>query len=479
MADTRTANLGAILGGGSPEDRIAVTHFLVGAAFLLLGGALQLLGLISIRFADLFPISFGWLEPASNLVLMIGFAAVSLTGGIYYVLPRLTGTHLERRPVAGLGLLGMSGITALGLLAIFLGFGDGTQPFGLPWWLDVPLALVLFAPALVTLQTIRHRTEERSFVTLWFVIGGVTWLPLLYVAHLVTELPAASAVTIEYAELFFSAGFVTMFLITVGSGLVYYTVVKEVDVPLASRQLALVGFWSLGFAGVWWGAAQILFGPGPDWIAGVTAALGLAFPIGALANAANVSMTLEGSWSGLGERPAVLSGVTGLYLAVGVALVAALAGFRSVGSVASLTAFWEAVEYVALAGVGTLLIAGVAFSAVPRLVGRELETAAKARRFNRLTVTGAVGLLITLGSAGVLSGYSWIAGSNSAGYIDAGEGWGAGLGNTYDTLLLLAVVFGGVLLLGLAGYAFILFGTVARGKAIPQEVLVDKEAPVG
>lgn len=479
MADTRTANLGAILGGGSPEDRLAATHFLVGAAFLLLGGALQLLGLISIRFADLFPISFGRLEPASNLVLMIGFAAVSLTGGIYYVLPRLTGSHLARRSFAGLGLLGMSGMTALGLLAILLGFGDGTQPFGLPWWLDVPLALVLFTPALVTLDTIRHRTEERSFVTLWFVIGGVTWLPLLYVVHLVTELPAASAVTVEYAELFFSAGFVTMFLITVGSGLVYYTVVKEVDVPLASRQLSLVGFWSLGFAGVWWGAAQVLFGPGPDWVAGVAAALGLAFPIGALANAANISMTLEGSWSGLGEKPAVLSGVVGLYLAVGVAIVAALAGFRSVGSVTSLTAFWEAVEYVALAGVGTLLIAGVAFSAVPRLVGRELQTAAKARRFNRLTVTGAVGLLISLGAAGVLSGYSWIAGSNSAGYIDAGEGWAAGLGNTYDTLLLLAVVFGGVLLLGLGGYASIVFGTVARGKAIPQEVLVDREAPVG
>jgi len=479
LADTRTANIGALLGGGSPEDRIAATHFLVGAAFLLVGGALQLLGLISIRFADLFPISFGRLEPASNLNLMIGFASVSLTGGIYYVLPRLTGTHLARRSLAGLGLLGMSGMTALGTLAIFLGFGDGTQPFGLPWWLDVPLALVLFAPALVSLDTIRQRTEERSFVTLWFVIGGVTWLPLLYVAHLVTELPGASAVTIEYAELFFSAGFVTMFLITVGSGLVYYTVVKEVDVPLASRQLALVGFWSLGFAAIWWGAAQILFGPGPDWVAGVAAALGLAFPIGALANAANVSMTLEGSWADIGGSPAVLSGVIGLYLGVGVAIVAALAGFRSVGSVTSLTALWEAIEYVALTGVGTLLIAGVAFGAVPRIVGRQLETVAKARRFNRLTVTGAVGLLITLGAAGVLSGYSWIAGSNSAAYIDAGEGWGAGLGNTYDTLLLIAVVFGGILLLGLAGYSSILFGTVARGRSIPQEVLVDREAPVG
>lgn len=475
MADTQTADIRALLGGGSGEDRIAATHFVVGALFLVLGGAIQLLSLISVRFGDLFPISYGRLEPAANLTLMVGFAVVSLTGGIYYVLPRLTGTRLVARPLAGLGLLGMTGMTAAGLLAIFLGFGDGSQPFGQPWWLDIPLALVLFVPALVTIATLRSRTEQRSFVTLWFVIGGVVWLPLLYLAHLVGELPGSSAVTVAYAETFLSAGFVTMFLVTVGSGLVYYTVVKELDIPLASRQLALAGFWSLGFAGAWWGTAQLMFGPGPDWVAGVGAALGLAFPIGALANAANVSMTLEGSWSGLGEKPGVLSGVLGLYLTVGVAAVAALAGFRSIGSVTSLTAFWEAVEYVALSGVSTLLVAGIAFGALPRLVGRRLETVAKARRFHRLTIAGSVGVLISLGAAGITSGYSWIAGPNSGAYINAGEGWAAGLGSSYDTLLLVAIIFGGVLLAGLGGYTSIIFGTLARGKAVSQEVLVAKE----
>jgi cbb3-type cytochrome oxidase subunit 1 len=307
-------------------------------------------------------------------------------------------------------------------------------------------------------------------------MGGVVWLPLLSTAHLVTEIPGVSAVTVAYAQTFFSAGFVTMFLVTVGSGLVYYTTVKELDIPLASRQLALVGFWSLGFAAAWWGAAQLLFGPGPGWVAGVVAALGLAWPIGALANAANVSLTLEGSWTGLGEKPAVLSGLLGLYLTVGVALVASLAGFRSVGSVTSLTAFWEAVEYVSLAGVGTLLVAGVTFGALPRMVGRQLETVAKARRFHRLTVAGSVGLLISLGAGGILSGYSWIAGSNSGAYVDAGEGWASGLGTTYDTLILVALIFGIVLFLGIGGYVSIVFGTLARGKAIPQEILVSKAA---
>ena len=465
-----------LLGGGSDEDRVAAAHFMTGAVFLVLGGILQLLALFSLRFSDLFPVSFGRLEPAANLVLMVGFGVMSLVGGVYYVLPRLTGSRLAANEIAGLGLVGMAGLSVLGPIVIFLGLGDGTQPFGLPWWLDLPLLAVLSIPAMVTLLTIRQREEKRSFVTIWFVLGGVVWLPLLYLSHLITELSWASAVSSAYAQTFLSAGYVTMFLITVGSGLAYYTVVKEADLPLASRQLAVVGFWSLGFAGVWWGAAQLLFGPGPNWLAGVVAALGLAFPLGALANAANISMTLGPAWKDLKDKPAVLSAVYGLYLTVGVALLAAMAGFRSISSAAELTAFWEAIEYVSLTGVGTLLVSSAAFGALPRMVGRRLETVAKTRRFQRLTITGAVGVLISLGAAGLMSGYSWIGGSNSGAYTDVGEGWAAGLGTSYETLLLIALGFGVVLLLGLMGYAAIVLGTVARGEAVSQEVLIDKVA---
>lgn len=475
MTDTRTADIRTLLGGGSEEDRIAVTHFLVGAVYLVVGGALQLLSLVALRFADLLPLPYGRLETAANLTLMIGFAAISLIGGIYYVLPRVTGARLARSELAGLGLLGMAGLTAVGVLATFLGLGDGLQPLGLAWWLDIPMAAVLFAPALVTVGTIKNREEQRSFVTVWYVLGGVVWLPLLYTAHLATDLPGASSVTVAYAQTFFSAGFVTMFLVTVGSGLVYYTTIKELDVPLASRQLALVGFWSLGFASVWWGAAQLLFGPAPGWVAGAVAALGLAWPIGAIANAANVTMSLEGEWSELRERPSALSGILGLYLTVGVGGVAALAGFRSIGSVTSLTAFWEAVEYVSLAGIGALLVSGVVFSGLPRMVGRRLETTEKALRFQRLTLGGSVGVLISMGAAGILSGYSWIGGSNSAAYVDAGEGWAAGLGNTHDTLLLIALLFAMVLFAGLGGYASIVLGTFTRGKSMPQEMLVARD----
>lgn len=456
-------------------DRIATAHFVAGAAFLVLGGLAEILALLSIRFDGIFPFTYGRLEPMANLTLMIGFGVLSLLGGVYYTVPRLTGARLWRPELAGVGLAAIATLVLAGLAAIALGLGDGRTPLSLPWWLDLPMLGALAVPFLVTTGSILRREEPRMFVTLWFVLGGVTWLPLLYLAHFTGDLPFVSSVTMAYADVLLMAGFVTMFLFTVGTGLVYFSVARELDVPLASRQLALVGFWSLGIAAGWWGAAQLVFGPGPTWLAGVAAALGLAFPIGALVNAANVSLSLEGSWAKLGERPGVLAGITGLYLGAGVALLAAFAGFRSVASVVALTAFWEAIEYAFLAGVGPLLVAASAFSAVPRVTGRRLYTPARARSFVRLTVVGVIGGVVTMGGAALLTGYGWIGGSNSAAFIDAGEGWARSSGGSVQALWLLAIGFAAVTLSGHLAYVSAVLGTMTRGEATTQEILV----PVG
>ncbi len=476
MTATQTADIRALLGAGADEDRVATAHFLVGGLFLVLAGALELLALFALRFGDLSPISYGRTESMANVAMMLGFLVISLTGGIYYVLPRLTGARLWRRELATAGLLLTSALVVLDLLAVVFGFGEGRQPFGLPWWLHIPMLVALAVPLVITFMTIRNRDEKRSFVTIWFVIGGVTWLPLLYLAYFAGDLPFVTELGQTYSDLFFSAGFVTFWVFAVGSGLFYYTLVKELDIPLASRQLAVVGFWSLGFAAAWWGTAQLVFGPGPGWVDGVAASLGLAFPIAALANAANVSLTLQGHWEELGEKPGVLSGVIGLYFGVAVALLASFASFPSIGSVTALTAYWEAIEYAALYGVGLLLTAGVVFEALPRVSGREMRTLDRPRTFNRLTVVGVGGVLISLIATGLISGYSRIAGSNSGAYVSVGEGWGAGSAAT-DVLLLVAFGFGIVAFLGQLAYAASVIGTIFGGRAVPQEVLVYGREP--
>jgi len=48
LADTRTADIRALLGAGSEEDRLAVIHFLTGAVFLLAGGIRQVFSLFAV-----------------------------------------------------------------------------------------------------------------------------------------------------------------------------------------------------------------------------------------------------------------------------------------------------------------------------------------------------------------------------------------------------------------------------------------------
>ncbi len=457
------------------EGRLAAAHFITGALFLAFGSFVEVLAIFSLRFDGFSSISYGRLEPIANLALLLGFAVISLTGGIYYVLPRLTGTRLWNERLAELTLVIHTALVVAGMVLVGFGFGSGRQPLSLPWWMNLPLALTLAVPALITFRTITSRTERRSFVTLWFVLGGALWLPLLYLGYFVGDLPGLREVAVAYSNLFFSAGFVTMFVFTVGTGLFYFTVVREMDVPLASRQLALVGFWSLGFAAAWWGAAQLVFGPGPSWVAGVAAALGLAFPIGTLANSVNVSLTLEGHWEEVREKPGVAAGVAGLYLAVVLAAMASFASFPSLGAAGGLTEYWEGIEYAAILGVGALLAAGTSFHALPRVTGRELFSPGRARASNTLTLVGAGGVLVTMAASGLVKGYSWIGGSNAAAYVDAGEGWGAGSAAAVDVLMLLALAFAVVAFLGQLAYLSVLAGTVTRGKATTQEVLVDVE----
>ena len=167
----------------------------------------------------------------------------------------------------------------------------------------------------------------------------------------------------------------------------------------------------------------------------------------------------------------MVAGVVGTFMGVAVAAMAGLASFRAIGSVAALTGFWEAIEYAAILGVGPLLAAGIAFDALPRLVGRALPSVDRARSFVRLTVIGVGGVLVTMGAAGIISGYSWVAGSNSAAYIDVGDGWAAGAG-AVEPLLLIAFVFAIIAFIGQLAYVATVIGTITVGRPVPQELLV-------
>jgi cbb3-type cytochrome oxidase subunit 1 len=268
----------------------------------------------------------------------------------------------------------------------------------------------------------------------------------------------------------FTAGFLNVWAVGVAVGAAYYVVPKVARQPLANRQLARVGLWSLLFGGVWMGAAQFAAGPQPDWLGAVAAVLGLALPVSGFATTTNLALTVGSKWSAVRHEPVLAAALAGSGLVTLGSVFAAIAGFRSASVLVGLTLFWEGIGVLILSGVA-LLFAAFAWQAVPNLVGRSVDSSVS-QVVRRLVVGGvSVGLLLVL--SGYTAGVSWSGAGFSGAFDSLGDGWSAGMGLA-GILAGAALAFSVYLAWGFVGLAISIYRALTSGKATVQEVLVLK-----
>ena len=454
------------------SDDVVTLHIVVSTFFLGVGGLLYAVSIASVVFPTVFsgPLSYGRVRPAAMTAVMIGWLVISFLGAAYYVLPRLTGSELWQPRLAALAMWGVAAIAVVGTIGPFIGLSDGIEPLGMPWWLDTALLLVSLIPLTIGVQTVRHRLERLTYVSLWFVLTGLATLPVLLVVSAVGS-DLAIAQTLQ--GLHFSAGFTTLWVAGMGVGLAYYTVAKATDQPLANRQLARAGFWSLAFAATWSGPLQLAYGPTPDWLDALAAVLTLAFPVAAVTNAIALAATAAPSWETHGSRPSVRATMAGMGMMVAVGLATAVGGFRSAAAIVGFTSYWEGVTLAALFGVGGLLVAGWTHQALPAASGRALASPARAGQHVRLTVWGVGGSALLLTIGGFVTGISWTGGAFTS-VPATGENWDvvSGTGSLMVGLSLIGVV---VMLLGQLAFVLSVLGTISRGRAATEEVLMTRE----
>ena len=436
--------------------------------FLALAGVVWVVGMVELRFSGTLtgPFSYGRVRSVALLLAVIGWLTLSFCGGVYYLLPRLTGTPLRGEAVALVGGAGTALVTLTGAMAVLLGWGDGGGPFALPWWFSFPLLITLLAPMVVTISTVRHRREPNVYVSLWYALAGVVWLPLLYLVGALAAPTSLGGALSESISLF---GLSNLWVVGMGVGLAYYVLVKDTGNPLASRQLARVGFWSLAFASAWSGVAPLVFGPVPDWLEAVAFLMTLALPVSALANAANLALTADQAWAERRDRPVVAAALAGSFFALLMAALTCFGTVRSGAAVVGLTPFWDGVLYGTLFGAGGMFVAAWTYQALPSISGRKMAGAGFAKVHLRLTFWG-VGLTSTLlVGAGLVSGYSW-AGGSYGGISPTGDGWGD-LAGMSSLLVGLSILTALLALVGQWAFCLDTFRTYTSGRPAAQEIL--------
>lgn len=448
-------------------DTAATRYLFAATAFLGLGAILWLAALASMRFPGLFPLSFGRLRAMALIVVFLGWLVLGLAAAVFYLLPRLTAGPLQFEKQLNLALPLAVAVVVVGVAIVGLGFGDGREPFALPWWWDLPTLAITALPLAPTVLSVRSRREGVVYPSLWFALAGAIWLPALY---LIGNLPSVSSLAQTLGDLAFTAGFLNVWAVGVATGAAYYVVPKASGQPLASRQLAKVGYWSLLFGAIWMGPAQLVAGPQPEWLQAIAAVLGLALPLSAIANTTNLALTVKARWPD--KEPVVLAAMAGSGLVALASLLAGLASFRSAAVLVGLTVFWDGVQVIFLAAIG-LLFAAFAWQAIPNLVGRSLVSTERALHLIRLVfVSGsATGLLLAL--AGLITGLAWSGAGFTGVFDNLGVGWqeSAGLPGVFTGL---SVLTGLVFAWSLVGLAVSVYRTLTSGRATVQEVLVVK-----
>ncbi len=471
LAAAATTRRGDIAGG----DQAARLHLYAATVFMLVAGMLTGLAFLKLRYptflADVPAWSYGRLRPIALNAALFGWLTLGHVGAIYYLLPRLTGARLWGERWAVLNLAGSIVIYVAALVSLAFGQTQGLALLEFPLWADLLVLATLAVPAVVVVRTLQDRREESLYVSLWYAVAGIFWILLLY---MVGNVPGLGGVSSALQASFFGAGVISLWVVGVGTGTTYYLLPKETGNPLYSRQLALVGFWSLAFTAVWVGPARLIHGPVPDWSETIAVVLSLALVVPALAVVTNFAGTLQGAWESARTSLPVRFAIGGSVAYLLLAILGGISAFRWTAATVGLTVWGDGMLVATLFGLAGLWYAAFVYHALPRMVGRRVFSHDIGVLHFRLTVLGVGGLALFLWIAGLVYGYGF------AGNVTSGVAGNAGVGfldtlRAGTVLYTLSALSALLMVLGQVAFGYNIWRTLTSGRAAPREVL----QPVG
>jgi cytochrome c oxidase cbb3-type subunit 1 len=381
--------------------------FLFGSAFfwLLAGNFLSLIAALGLPAPDLCGgaawAAYGRIAPAARTAWTVGGASLGALGiALFLAGPR--GGKLSRALVwTGAALWNAALLGGVG--GILRGESTGIPGLEMPrpmWTLLLAAYLLLALPMVGGLA----RSGAVLSVARLYLLGALAWFPVLLGVAGRTLLCAPVAGLAQLPIIaWFGQGFFLLWLAPVALAAFYHFIPERLGRPLRQEGLARAGFWAWMAVGGWTGAARLVDGPAPAWLAsaGVAASIALLVPV--LAVAAEARAALRG---GAARDPACR-----FFLAAALALVVLgaegfLTAFRTLNPVVRFTAWESARAALALYGVAGLAFLGACIAVVPRLAGREwCPLAARALRVHFWIAIGGLGLWVgALAQGGLLQG---------------------------------------------------------------------------
>lgn len=355
-------------------------------------------------------LQYGRIQPAHINALVYGWGFQAALGVMLWIMARRSGQQLR----GGKSLMIVAGVfwniaVTLGLLGILSGSSTSMQWLEMPAWVwPVMLACFLVLVWPVVFMFGRAFRPEGFMVSTWYILGACFWFPWIYITANVCLHCFASIGGLGALGAGINAWYVhtviLLFFTPVALGSAYYFIPKITGQPIASVQLAQLGFWMLAILGGWTGMQLYMGGPLPAWMpaVGAAAAVLLLIPVGVVG--LNHHLTTLGKHHLVAVSPTLRFIFLGaLFYPVSGGILALISNF-STGSVLQFTNAWYGFQIVAVYGFFSMCIFGAIYYIVPRLSGCEWLSVRLIRNHFWFSVYGIGIVVVTSLVAGIQTG---------------------------------------------------------------------------
>ncbi len=360
-------------------------------------------------------LSYGRLRPLHTNAVIFAFGGCALFATSYYVVQRTSHARLFGDGLAAFTFWGWQAVIVLAAVTLPLGITQGKEYAELEWPIDILIALVWIAYAVVFFGTLYKRKIQHIYVANWFFGAYILTIALLHIVN-----SAAIPVTLWKSYSVYSGAQDAMvqwwyghnavgFFLTAGFlGMMYYFIPKQAGRPIYSYRLSVVHFWALIFTYMWAGPHHLHYTALPDW----AQSLGMVFSLILLAPSwggmINGIMTLSGAWHKLREDPILKFLIVSLSFYGMSTFEGPMMSVKTVNALSHYTDWTIGhVHSGALGWVGFITM-GSMYYLVPRLFGRTEMYSVRAINVHFWVATiGVVLYIASMWIAGVMQGLMW------------------------------------------------------------------------
>jgi cytochrome c oxidase cbb3-type subunit 1 len=360
-------------------------------------------------------LSYGRLRPLHTNAVIFAFGGSALFATSYFVVQRTCQARLFCDRLAAFTFWGWQAVIVLAAITLPMGINTSKEYAELEWPIDLLIAVVWVAYAVVFFGTIVRRRIAHIYVANWFFGAFILTVALLHIvnsaampATLTKSYSAYAGVQDAMIQWWYGHNAVGFFLTAGFLGMMYYFIPKQAGRPIYSYRLSVVHFWALIFTYMWAGSHHLHYTALPDW----TQSLGMVFSLILLAPSwggmINGVMTLSGAWHKLRDDPILKFLIVSLSFYGMATFEGPMMSIKTINALSHYTDWTVAhVHSGALGWVGFITM-GSLYYLIPRLYGR--TEMADMRLVNLHFWVATIGVVLYIASmwiAGVMQGLMW------------------------------------------------------------------------